>query len=95
MQPRTKARLMKALRITGGVVFLILGIAGLVLPVLQGILFLCVSALLFSVDVAFIREWVKEKERRYEGLHRILAKARAWARKKNWISEEELRRLEP
>ena len=43
----------RLIRNTLGVLFIILGLAGLVLPFLQGILFLAIGALLLSPDIKF------------------------------------------
>jgi uncharacterized protein YqgC (DUF456 family) len=47
-----------------GAILIIVGIPGLVLPILQGWLFIAVGALLLSVDVPFfdrIVRWIEEK----------------------------------
>lgn len=66
-----------------GITFLVLGVAGLVLPVLQGILFLLVGlALLSRVSdrAASVLAWAKEKAP--DGIVRRADEAkRKWARK--------------
>jgi len=54
----------KAVRITLGVVFIVLGLLGLVFPVLQGWLFLAIGALLLSKDVPFFQRvisWIRDR----------------------------------
>jgi uncharacterized membrane protein YbaN (DUF454 family) len=51
-------------RISLGVILILLGIPGLVLPILQGWLFLALGALLLSVDIPFFDrmvEWITRK----------------------------------
>jgi uncharacterized protein len=57
-----KILMKRIIRISLGVFFLILGLAGLVLPVLQGLLFLAIGALLLSSDLkcfARFEEYIK------------------------------------
>ena len=70
------------LRVGAGIVFFVLGIAGLVLPILQGVLFLIVSAIL----LAPYSIWVQKQLLRFEQKFPWLAeKARGitarWSRK--------------
>lgn len=58
------------LRVGAGVILLLLGLAGLVLPILQGVLFLILSALLlapYSRSVQRLQTWA---ERRFPEVHR-------------------------
>ena len=51
-------------RISLGTILILLGIPGLVLPILQGWLFLALGALLLSVDVPFfdrLVRWIEQK----------------------------------
>jgi uncharacterized protein len=55
-----RERLAKILRITLGVIALLLGVAGLFLPVLQGVLFLLIGFYLLSKDIPWVRrQWEK------------------------------------
>ncbi|GAW29258.1 PGPGW domain-containing protein [Carboxydocella sp. ULO1] len=63
---REKAK--KLLRLSLGLIFLILGIAGLFLPVLQGILFLLLALYLLAPDWPWARKWQKKLQARYPGL---------------------------
>lgn len=69
-------------RIGVGVVMLILGIAGLVLPVLQGVLFLIIAAILLAPYSRWVRQQLDRGEQRFPW---IAAKARTitqrWSRK--------------
>ncbi|HET7315786.1 hypothetical protein [Salinisphaera sp.] len=70
-------------RIGAGVFFFLLGLAGLVLPILQGVLFLIVSAIL----LAPYSRWVQKQLARFEAKFPWLSnKARGiamrWGRKK-------------
>lgn len=54
----------RIVRIIAGWIFIALGIAGLVLPILQGILFLAIGVILLAPDVPFfgrIQEKFKER----------------------------------
>lgn len=57
-------------RIGAGIVMLILGLLGLVLPVLQGILFLLISALLLAPYSRWVRSWLQWSEQRFPNAHR-------------------------
>ena len=54
----------RIVRLASGVILILLGIAGLVLPILQGWLFMALGALLLSVDLPFfdrLVRWITEK----------------------------------
>jgi uncharacterized protein len=53
---------------------LVLGVLGLFLPILQGILFLAMGAVLLSPDIPIFRRMVAALERRYP----VLGKRLAW-----------------
>ncbi len=56
-------------RIGVGIVMLILGLVGLVLPVLQGVLFLIVAAFLLAPYSRFIRRRLEWSKQRFPGVH--------------------------
>lgn len=56
-------------RIGAGLVMLILGIVGLVLPVLQGVLFLIVAAFLLAPYSRTIRRCLEWSKHRFPSLH--------------------------
>lgn len=71
--------------LTFGWFFIFLGILGLFLPVLQGILFLCIGAILLSRESPRVRWMVMRLGRRYPKIRRALeasrGKARHWWRR--------------
>ncbi len=62
-------------------VCLLLGLAGLVLPVLQGLLFLAVSVVLFSILSPTIGQWAESHTRKYPKVHTVVKKVEAWLRR--------------
>ena len=68
--------------LTLGWFFIVLGILGLFLPILQGILFLCIGAILLSGESPRMRLLIMKLGRRYPKLRIVLTaaktKARAW-----------------
>jgi len=65
--------------LAGGWAFVVLGIAGLFLPVLQGVLFLLVGIYLLSRESSWAR-WLRQRfRRRYPALGRGMDEARDWA----------------
>lgn len=77
-----RRRLRRYVILTLGWIFIFLGILGLFLPVLQGILFLCIGFLLLSSESARTRLLVMKLGRRYPRFRAALTaakgKARAW-----------------
>lgn len=78
---RLKKELKRALVLSLATAFLLLGLAGLVLPFLQGWLFLAISAILFSMYSPSMRAWMDKHTVRYPKLHRIVNKAQDWTTK--------------
>jgi uncharacterized membrane protein YbaN (DUF454 family) len=76
-----KRQLKRILVLTLATIFLALGLAGLVLPVLQGWLFLTISLLLFSMYSPALRLWVDKHTIKYPRIHAFVAKAQAWTTK--------------
>lgn len=68
--------------LTLGWSFIFLGILGLFLPILQGILFLCIGVLLLSSESPRMRLLIMKLGRRYPKMRHALeaakSKARAW-----------------
>jgi uncharacterized membrane protein YbaN (DUF454 family) len=68
-----------------GWAFILLGLAGLVLPVLQGVLFLAIGVLLLAGVSVRVRRWIVLARRRYPALGRHFDAAREalkrWRRK--------------
>ena len=61
-----------------GVLFVVLGILGLVLPIIQGILFIAIGVLLLSFYSPRIREWLYTHTRRFPKLHKVVEQAERW-----------------
>ena len=64
----------RLVRIIVGIIFIVLGLAGLVLPVLQGILFLTIGMLLLSPDIRVVKRIEKWLFNRYPRLARKVEK---------------------
>lgn len=60
METEKRQKIYKMLRMVGGVLFLILGIIGLFLPILQGVLFLVIGATLLGRD-SKIGRWIHDR----------------------------------
>ncbi|HXV26153.1 MAG TPA: PGPGW domain-containing protein [Alphaproteobacteria bacterium] len=63
--------------------FILLGVAGLFLPFLQGFLFLFVGALLLSRESEIARRHLERLRKRYPSLGRSMDEAEAWI-KRQW-----------
>lgn len=74
MRKHTKRVLVLSL----GVAFVVLGLVGLVLPFLQGFLFLAIGLLLLSLYSPTIRAWMDKHTVKYPKLHTMVAKAEEW-----------------
>jgi len=84
-------RLVKHYALLGlGWLFILLGIAGLFLPVLQGILFLCIGLILLSRRSARVRWLMLRAGRRWPKFRRALDLSRA--RLAQWRARFGLRR---
>jgi uncharacterized membrane protein YbaN (DUF454 family) len=57
-----------------GWTFMVLGVAGLFLPVLQGILFLMIGLVILSTEYKWARRWVSSLFRKYPEAHRKMHK---------------------
>lgn len=53
-----------------GILFIVLGVVGLVLPILQGILFLAIGTLLLAPEIPFFHRLFQRVERRFPRLGR-------------------------
>jgi len=69
-----KSLIKRIIRIAFGVFFLLLGIIGLLTPVLQGVLFILFGLVLLSRDVPFVRRLVKRLRGRFPRLFTGLRK---------------------
>jgi len=68
--------LKRLLRLSLGILLLVLGLLGLVLPVLQGWLFLALAFLVLSIDIPFLARYVEAIEGRFPSLRHPLQKLR-------------------
>lgn len=75
---RVKKQLKKILVLAVATVFFALGLAGLVLPVLQGWFFLAISALLFSMYSPTLRAFIDRHTVKYPKLHAFVERAQGW-----------------
>ncbi|MDF2763638.1 MAG: hypothetical protein K0S81_632 [Rhodospirillales bacterium] len=66
-----------------GWIFILLGIAGLFLPFLQGFLFLFIGVLLLSRESEIVRRQLERTRERYPKFGRYMDEAEAWM-KKQW-----------
>ena len=77
MQKKVK----KVLVLTIGIVFILLGLFGLVLPFLQGIAFLIIGSILVSLYFPKIRLWVDKHTKKYPYLFVMIDKIGKWMTK--------------
>lgn len=73
-----KRGLKKVVVITLGVLFILVGLIGLVLPILQGWLFLVIGALLLSTHSPMLRGWIHRYSSPYPRIHAFVQKAQSW-----------------
>ena len=71
----------RVLVITLGVIFVLLGLAGLVLPLLQGWLFLAIGALLLSMYSPTLRGFIHRHTTKYPRIHAFVERAEGWTTK--------------
>jgi uncharacterized protein len=81
MAGKLKKKLKRILIITLGVLSIIVGLAGLVLPVLQGWFFLAIGAILLSMYSPGLRAWMDKHTVKYPKLHAFVGKAHDWTTK--------------
>jgi uncharacterized protein len=62
----------RIIRISSGSLLILLGIAGLVLPILQGWLFLALGAIILSMDIPFFQRIVNWIEGRFPRIRKPL-----------------------
>ena len=76
-----RAQIKRWLKITFGVIFVVLGIAGLFLPFLQGILFLAIGISLLASEIYWVRIRVERARARYPKAAHTLDRAEDWLRR--------------
>ncbi len=72
--------LKRKLYLVGGTFFVILGVLGLFLPILQGVLFLFVGLVLLSKGSSRVRAFKQRFKRRYPRWGAKIEQAEAWAK---------------
>ena len=70
--------LKRVLVILGAVVSILIGLAGLALPFLQGFLFLGIGLILLSISSPRFRRWAMVHTVRYPKTHAMLEKIEKW-----------------
>lgn len=68
----------RSLVIAAGILFIVLGLAGLALPFLQGFLFLAVGFILLAISSPRFRAWAITHTVRYPKTHAALEKLEKW-----------------
>ncbi|OGI94857.1 hypothetical protein A3A03_00910 [Candidatus Nomurabacteria bacterium RIFCSPLOWO2_01_FULL_40_18] len=71
-------KIKKILVIIVGIIFIVLGLFGLVLPFLQGIIFLIIGFLLLSLCFPKIRLRIKKHTERHKHLSSTINKIETW-----------------
>lgn len=77
-----RAQIKRWLKISFGIVFIVLGLAGLFLPFLQGILFLAIGISLLASEIYWVRVRVERARARHPKAARTLDRAEAWFRRR-------------
>ncbi len=70
--------LKKTLILIVAIIFILLGLAGLALPFLQGFLFLAIGIVLLSLISTRVRSWVEVHTRTYPKIHRLVERTQNW-----------------
>jgi len=76
-----RKKIKRAVVLTIGVIFIILGLLGLVLPFLQGVIFLAIGFILLSFHSPKIRLWIEKHTEKYPRLFFITKKIEKWMTK--------------
>ncbi len=77
MKPIWKT-ILRVMRQVLGWTFIGLGILGLFLPILQGVLFLCIGVLLLAEDLPIFQRFVHKVESKWPRIRHPIRKARSW-----------------
>lgn len=80
-----KTQIKKGLILIAAVLFLLLGVLGLFLPILQGLLFIAIGLILLSIISPKARTWVEHLTRRFPKPHAFVEKLEEKIRR--WIGE--------
>ncbi|MFA5840817.1 MAG: hypothetical protein WC847_00905 [Candidatus Paceibacterota bacterium] len=73
-----KKQIKKIIILVAGTIFILLGLLGLVLPFLQGILFLAIGFALIFFYFPDVRSWVNEHTKKYPHLFKAIEKVEKW-----------------
>ena len=73
-----KKHIKRSLVVVSGLLFLVLGLIGLVLPFLQGFLFLTIGLILLSISSTRVRGWVEKHTRRFPRVHDGFERMERW-----------------
>jgi uncharacterized protein YqgC (DUF456 family) len=73
-----RKKLKRGFVLTGAILFILIGLVGLLLPFLQGILFIAIGLLLLSLVVPQVRTFLDRHTVRYPRVHRIVLDAERW-----------------
>ena len=73
---RRRSRWKRLLILIAGWAFIVLGVLGLFLPILQGVLFLAIGSYLLSLESPWVRRKMLQFQRRYPKLGATLEEAR-------------------
>jgi uncharacterized membrane protein YbaN (DUF454 family) len=63
------------------ILFLLVGVLGLVLPILQGLLFIFVGIVLLSLVSVRVRVWMETHTNKHPKLHAVVGKVESWVEK--------------
>lgn len=78
MRQTFKKKLKRVLVITLGIFFIFVGLAGLVLPIIQGWFFLLLGGLLLSMYSPSLRAFIDRHTVKYPKIHAFVGKAERW-----------------
>lgn len=70
--------LKRVLVLSAGIFCILLGLVGLVLPFVQGLLFLAIGILLLSLYSPSMREWMYTHTKRFPKFHAVVEKVEDW-----------------
>ena len=68
----------RTLILSAAVLCILLGLLGLVLPFVQGVLFIAIGLILLSLCSPTMREWMEIHTKRYPKLHAVVERMERW-----------------
>lgn len=68
-----KSGLKRTVVFSVGAAFMPIGVAGLVLPILQGVIILAIGIVLMSISSPRVRSWTEHHTRKYPRVHAFMA----------------------